>query len=250
MSAPLRNEASGPSRGICKGCNQPVHGEVLQASNALWHPEHFQCQNCATPLGTQPFFEYEGSPHCERCYKGMFMPRCAKCDKTIEDRIITALGKKWHPNCFTCSTCNQPFPGGSFFERDGFPYCSEHFHSNSRQICGGCQKPVVGETVNAGGQAFHPDCFVCNYCRKAFTDSSFHQVGGKVFCSLHYHAETGSICGGCQKAITGRSVNAMGKSWHPEHFVCGFCVNPLSGGNFTEKQGKPYCAECYSNLFE
>ncbi len=34
-----------------------------------------------------------------------------------------------------------------------------------------------------------------------------------------------------------------------EHFVCAFCVNPLSGGNYTEKQGKPYCAECFANLF-
>ncbi len=66
-----------------------------------WHPEHFACGNCHQELGTQPFFEYEGMPHCDKCYKGMFCPRCAKCDKPIMDRIITALAKKWHPDCFT-----------------------------------------------------------------------------------------------------------------------------------------------------
>ncbi len=101
-------------------------------------------------------------------------------------------------------------------------------------------------------------------------DGSFFESGGKPYCKLHYHAQTGSVCGGCQKAITGRSVNAMGKNWHPEHFVwcafqfefgffflcsdffffcSAFCVNPLGGGNYTEKQGKPYCKECFSNLF-
>ena len=165
-------------------------------------------------LGSQSFFEYEGQPHCEKCYKGLFCPRCAKCDKSITDRIITALGKKWHPDCFSCSTCNQPFPGGSFFERDGYPYCQAHY-SGASQICGGCNKPVVGECTNAGNRAYHPDCFVCAFCRKAFTDGSFFENNGQVYCKLHYHASTGSVCGGCQKAITGRSVNAMGKNWHP-----------------------------------
>jgi paxillin len=54
---------------------------------------------------------------------------------------------------------------------------------------------------------------------QAFVDGSFFESGGKPYCKLHYHAQTGSVCGGCQKAITGRSVNAMGKNWHPEHFV-------------------------------
>jgi len=248
--APINNTAaSGPQRGTCASCNNPIYGEVLQATGKSWHPEHFACGNCHQSLGTQQFFEYEGMPHCSNCYKGLFCPRCAKCDKPITDRIITALGKKWHPDCFTCSTCNQQFPGGSFFERDGYPYCSDHFYSNAVPNCGSCGKPVRGECTNALNQSWHVDCFVCQYCRKAFTDGAFFEVQGKPFCKLHYHANAGSVCGGCSKAITGRSVNAMGKNWHPEHFVCAFCVNPLSGGNYTEKQGKPYCGECFSNLF-
>lgn len=240
---------SGPLRGTCAGCNQQIHGEVLQSMNKLWHPEHFVCGNCHTELGFSQFFEYEGMPHCEKCYKGLFCPRCAKCDLSITDRIITALNKKWHPDCFVCSTCTQPFPGGSFFERDGYPYCSDHFYTSSVPNCGSCNKPVRGECTNALNQAWHVECFVCQYCRKAFTDGAFFEHQGKPYCKLHYHANTGSVCGGCQKAITGRSVNAMGKNWHPEHFVCAFCVNPLGGGNYTEKQGKPYCAECHANLF-
>ncbi len=39
--APIRNESSGPARGLCAGCNQQVFGEVLQSMGKLWHPEHF-----------------------------------------------------------------------------------------------------------------------------------------------------------------------------------------------------------------
>jgi len=92
----------------------------------MWHPEHFACGNCHNELGTASFFEHDGMPHCERCYKGLFCSRCGKCDKPIMGSVITALSKKWHVDCFTCSTCNQPFPGGSFFERDGYPFCKQH----------------------------------------------------------------------------------------------------------------------------
>ena len=119
------NSTSGPSRGNCAGCNQAVHGEVLQASGKLWHMNCFCCGNCADLLGSASFFEFEGSPHCEKCYKGLFCPRCAKCDKSITDRVVTALGKKWHPDCFSCSTCNQAFPGGSFFGNFDFDFDSD-----------------------------------------------------------------------------------------------------------------------------
>ncbi len=104
--APIRGESSGPSRGkmekldcfvvnfsvgLCAGCNQGVHGEVLQSMGKLWHPEHFNCGNCQQNLGCQPFFEYEGQPHCEKCYRGLFCPRCAKCDKVTIEKLFGFL---------------------------------------------------------------------------------------------------------------------------------------------------------------
>ena len=70
-----QNESSGPSRGMCSGCNQPVRGEVMQALGGFWHVNCFACGNCQEPLGSATFYEYEGQPHCEKCYKGMFCPR-------------------------------------------------------------------------------------------------------------------------------------------------------------------------------
>ena len=32
---------------------------------------------------------------------------CGACDKPIVGQVITALGRTWHPEHFTCNQCNQ-----------------------------------------------------------------------------------------------------------------------------------------------
>eukprot|EP01133_Synstelium_polycarpum_P001527 gene1527-1783_t len=233
---------TGPTpRGICGGCRKPILGETIQAMGKLFHPEHFMCQNCNSPIGTRNFYEQEGIPHCEKCYHELFCARCAHCDDPITDRCITALGKKWHIHHFVCTQCLKPFEGGNFFERDGRPYCETDFYSTFAARCGGCNQPIRGECINALGTQWHPEHFVCQYCQKSFASGTFFEFGGKPYCDIHYHQQAGSVCSGCGKAVSGRCVDALDKKWHPEHFVCAFCMNPLAGGSYTANNGKPYC---------
>ncbi|OWK11303.1 TGFB1I1 [Cervus elaphus hippelaphus] len=44
-------------------------------------------------------------------------------------------------------------------------------------------------------------------------------------------------------------VTALGRAWHPEHFVCGGCSTALGGSSFFEKDGAPFCPECYFERF-
>lgn len=243
-------DSSGPtSRGTCGGCRKPIYGESIQAMGKFYHPEHFACQNCQNPLGTRNFYEQDGLPHCEKCYQELFCARCAHCDDPISDRCITALGKKWHVHHFVCTQCLKPFEGGNFFERDGRPYCEADFYSTFASRCGGCNQPIRGECINALGTQWHPEHFVCQYCQKSFSGGTFFEYGGKPYCDIHYHQQAGSVCAGCGKAVSGRCVDALDKKWHPEHFVCAFCMNPLAGGAYTANNGKPYCKVCHSKLF-
>jgi paxillin len=236
------------SRGSCAACNRPILGEVISALGRIFHPEHFVCGNCQLPLGTSNFYEQDGVPNCERCYQELLCPRCAHCDEPILDRCVTALGKKWHMEHFICTQCLNGFPDGSFFERDARPYCEKCFTGAFAPRCAGCNQAVQGASINALGQQWHPNCFVCQYCQRAFT-GSFYDIGGKPYCDLHYHQQTGGLCAGCNKAVTGKCIDALGKKWHPEHFVCAFCMNPLAAGNFTENANKAYCRECHGKLF-
>jgi len=237
------------SRGACATCKGAILGEMIQALGKTFHPEHFSCGNCKNPLGSKSFYEYNGEPHCENCYQELFCHKCAHCDKPVLDRCITAMGKKWHPDHFICTQCLLPFKNGTFFERDGKPYCEQDFFGVFAPKCGSCNEPIRGDCINALGKQWHPEHFACAYCQKAFNGGTFFEYGGKPYCETHYHQQTGSLCSGCGKAILGRCVNALDKKWHPEHFVCAFCMNPLAGGSFTEHNNKAYCKECHGKLF-
>lgn len=41
----------------------------------------------------------------------------------------------------------------------------------------------------------------------------------------------------------------MGKTWHPEHFVCTHCQEEIGSRNFFERDGQPYCEKDYHTLF-
>ncbi|PRP80034.1 hypothetical protein PROFUN_12321 [Planoprotostelium fungivorum] len=239
----------GAGKATCKTCQQPIYGEIIQALRSSYHPEHFACGQCRSPIGTGLFFEYNNAATCERCYKELCCPKCAHCDKPITDRCVTAIGKKWHSDHFICTQCLRPFENGVFFERDGRPYCEADFYNVFAPKCAGCSEPVRGDCITALGTQWHPEHFECNFCRKSLVNSTFFEYGGKPFCEAHYHMQSGSVCGGCGKVIVGRSITAFGKKWHPEEFVCAFCAFPLSGGSYTEHNQKPYCKECHGTLF-
>lgn len=46
-----------------------------------------------------------------------------------------------------------------------------------------------------------------------------------------------------------RVIQALGVSWHAQHFVCGGCKKELGGGGFMEQAGRPYCGACYADKF-
>jgi hypothetical protein len=56
------------------------------------------------------------------------------------------------------------------------------------------------------------------------------------------------VCSVCQVGIEGRCVTALFKKFHPEHFVCSYCLAQLSQGTFKEQGNKPYCQRCYNRL--
>ena len=55
-------------------------------------------------------------------------------------------------------------------------------------------------------------------------------------------------CVACSKAIHGKLLNAMGRTWHPEHFVCAICEEELASKSFYEYDGKPYCEKDYNEM--
>ncbi|XP_074713653.1 transforming growth factor beta-1-induced transcript 1 protein isoform X3 [Strix uralensis] len=237
------------AKGVCGSCQKPIAGKVVRALGCAWHPEHFVCARCGGELGGGSFFEKDGVPYCPRDYGRLFSPRCARCAQPILDKMVTALDKNWHPEHFCCVKCGQPFGEEGFLEKDGQQYCRQDFAELFSSRCRGCGRPILEGYIAALEGLWHPECFVCRECFAPFVGGSFFEDGGHPYCERHFHARRGSLCRGCGEPIAGRCVTAMAQRFHPEHFVCAFCLRPLSKGTFQEQEGKPYCQPCFLRLF-
>ncbi|XP_021421146.1 transforming growth factor beta-1-induced transcript 1 protein isoform X5 [Oncorhynchus mykiss] len=237
------------SKGSCSACQKPVVGQVVTALGRVWHPEHFVCSECETELGSRNFFEKDGQPYCESDYFTLYSPHCAHCNKPILNKMVTALDKNWHPECFCCVKCSRAFGEEGFHDREGQQYCQQCFLSLFASRCQGCTQPILENYISALNSLWHPQCFVCRECYCPFVNGSFFEHEGQPLCEAHYHQSRGSMCQACQQPILGRCVTAMGAKFHPHHLVCHFCLKPLSKGCFKEQENKPYCHPCFIKLF-
>ncbi|XP_072523519.1 transforming growth factor beta-1-induced transcript 1 protein-like isoform X2 [Salminus brasiliensis] len=237
------------SKGNCSACQKPVVGQVVTALGRVWHPEHFVCSECECELGNRNFFEKDGRPYCEPDYFSLYSPHCAQCNKPILNKMVTALDKNWHPECFCCVKCSRTFGDEGFHDRDGKQYCQQCFLALFASRCQGCSQPIMENYISALNALWHPQCFVCRECFSPFVNGSFFEHEGQPLCEAHYHQSRGSVCQACREPILGRCVTAMGAKFHPHHLVCNFCLKPLSKGCFKEQENKPYCHPCFLKLF-
>jgi paxillin len=92
------------------------------------------------------------------------------------------LDKPWHPECFKCAGCGSPFStgsgGGSFMIRDDRPYC-QGCTDKTLGSCAGCGGKLTGAVLTALDRSWHPACFVCAGCKKAFTGGKFKMSPSK-----------------------------------------------------------------------
>ena len=71
----------------------------------------------------------------------------------LKGRQITAMGKPWHPECFTCTICVKPLTPESYKEHAGKPYCEDDYHKLFSPKCGGCALPITDVSITSSGQS-------------------------------------------------------------------------------------------------
>ncbi|CAH8833399.1 unnamed protein product [Trichobilharzia szidati] len=237
-------------RGECYACKKPINGTLITAIGKEWHPEHFTCASCRVGLVRQDFYERDDQAYCTQCHVQMFSPKCGYCGEAVVSKCVLALSRAWHHEHFFCYECHSNFNGLSpVHEQNGRLYCSNCYFTKFGTPCSGCQQPITDAYITALDMPWHKDCFTCRDCNKVLTGSNFHEIDGYAYCDSHYYSRRGLLCIACSLPITGRCVNALGKRYHPEHFICAYCLHPLQTGTFREHSGKPYCHQCFTQLF-
>ncbi|KAJ1508464.1 hypothetical protein HMI54_015476 [Coelomomyces lativittatus] len=235
---------------ICPGCNEPIKiGDTyISALDQRYHEMHLTCCVCNTVL-KQMLFEDNGKIYCELHHLEKTLPKCAFCNEFIKDRCVNALGQSFHPEHFFCSQCGVPFNESGYRIFEGKAYCEADYMAFFAPICASCSKAIASSTINALNKTFHSECFVCTDCKKPFRNNLFFPLDQLPYCEFHFHKRNGTLCLACDKPILSKYMEALGKKWHLEHFVCQSCEVSLTKSPFKDISGKPYCVPCYNRFY-
>ncbi|TGZ81692.1 hypothetical protein EX30DRAFT_253618 [Ascodesmis nigricans] len=139
--APSRtgHKRSATSKGICRGCSQPIYGKSISSADGRltgrWHKACFVCTTCKDPFSSIEFYVLDNLPYCGRHYHELNFTLCPTCDMGIEGPCLeTEDRRRFHPNCFACSTCHEIIAGTvDYYEVDGKPLCERHGRSLIQQ---------------------------------------------------------------------------------------------------------------------
>ncbi|XP_036814122.1 actin-binding LIM protein 2-like isoform X13 [Oncorhynchus mykiss] len=241
-------QGSGGSSSVpCQNCGKACKGEVLRVQNKHFHIKCFVCKVCGVDLAQGGFFVRQGEYICTLDYQRMYGTRCFSCEEFIEGEVVSALGKTYHPRCFVCVTCKQPFPAGDRVTFNGkecvCQNCTEPQSANSPapiqavHNCCGCGKEFKNEqSLVALDKHWHLGCFKCKVCNKVL-NAEYISKDGIPYCEVDYHAMYGIQCDSCKKYITGKVLEAGEKHYHPSCARCARCEQMFGEGEEMYLQG-------------
>ncbi|XP_043911848.1 actin-binding LIM protein 1 isoform X14 [Protopterus annectens] len=111
--------------------------------------------------------------------------------------------------------------------------------------CQKCGEPCKGEVFRVQSRHFHIKCFTCKVCGCDLAQGGFFIKNGEYLCTLDYQRLYGTRCHGCGDFIEGEVVTALGKTYHPNCFVCTVCKRPFPAGDRVTFNGKDcLCQHC------
>ncbi|XP_055609961.1 transforming growth factor beta-1-induced transcript 1 protein isoform X3 [Uranotaenia lowii] len=228
-------------------------GEYTKAMSKDWHSGHFCCWQCDESLTGQRYVLRDEHPYCIKCYENVFANSCEECNKTIgiDSKDLSYKDKHWHEACFLCNKCRISLVDKQFGSKADKIYCGNCYDAQFASRCDGC-----GEIFRAGTKKmeyktrqWHEKCFCCCVCKTAIGTKSFIPREQEIYCAGCYEEKYATRCVKCKKIITSGGVTYKNEPWHRECFTCSHCQVSLAGQRFTSRDEKPYCAECFGELF-
>ncbi|XP_036936351.1 actin-binding LIM protein 1-like isoform X1 [Acanthopagrus latus] len=184
--------------------------------------------------------------------------QCFRCGKPCKGEVLRVQANHFHVKCFTCKVCGCDLAQSGFFMKNGDFLCPLDFQRLHGTLCNNCREFVEGEVVTVLGKTYHPACFVCTVCKRAFPAGECVTFSGKdCFCQRCIRPVSPAPndvsypnnCSGCGRDIkNGQALLALGGQWHLGCFKCKACRKVLSGEYIT-KDGVPYCERDYQIQF-
>ncbi|NXN26872.1 FBLI1 protein, partial [Nycticryphes semicollaris] len=192
---------------ICAFCHKALGPQepTVEAMGKQYHADCFTCRTCQRHLAGQHYYQRDGRPTCDACYQAT-LEKCAKCQGLITECIIRALGKGYHPDCFSCTTCGRAIGAETFaVDEQDKVYCVDDFYRKYAAVCGACEQPIVPcgnkdtYKIECLGRSFHEGCYCCESCRTPLspepTEKGCYPLGDHLLCkSCHVRRRNESSC--------------------------------------------------------
>lgn len=118
-------------------------------------------------------------------------------------------------------------------------------------LCAHCSSQIRGPFITALGKNWCPDHFVCvnAQCRRPLADIGFVEEKGELYCEYCFEKYLAPTCDKCSTKVKGDCLNAIGKHFHPECFLCAYCGKLFGNNPFFLEDGLPYCETDWNELF-
>ncbi|XP_069194174.1 four and a half LIM domains protein 2 isoform X4 [Procambarus clarkii] len=238
----------------CAACDELIFsGEYTKAMSKDWHSGHFCCWQCDESLTGQRYVLKDDHPYCIKCYEAVFANSCEDCTAVIgiDSKDLSYKDKHWHEKCFLCNKCQVSLVDKQFGSKMDKIFCGPCYDAQFATRCDGC-----GEIFRAGNKKmeykarqWHEKCFCCCVCKTPIGTKSFIPRDQEIYCASCYEEKFATRCVKCSKIITSGGVTYKNDPWHRECFTCTNCNASLAGQRFTSRDDKPYCADCFGELF-
>ncbi|KDR20855.1 LIM domain-binding protein 3 [Zootermopsis nevadensis] len=118
-------------------------------------------------------------------------------------------------------------------------------------LCARCSSQIRGPFITALGKNWCPDHFVCvnAQCHRPLADIGFVEEKGELYCEYCFEKYLAPSCDKCSTKVKGDCLNAIGKHFHPECFLCAYCGKLFGNNPFFLEDGLPYCETDWNELF-
>nr|XP_034364421.1 actin-binding LIM protein 2 isoform X7 [Arvicanthis niloticus] len=136
-------------------------------------------------------------------------------------------------------------PGGGTVSQPQAAHAPLEKPASTAILCNTCGNVCKGEVLRVQNKYFHIRCFVCKACGCDLAEGGFFVRQGEHICTRDYQRLYGTRCFSCDRFIEGEVVSALGKTYHPDCFVCAVCRLPFPPGDRVTFNGKDcMCQKC------
>ncbi|KAK3583915.1 hypothetical protein CHS0354_033700 [Potamilus streckersoni] len=238
----------------CPACDELIFSsEYTKAMDQNYHKDHLACHHCDKKLIACRYILKEDHPYCIPCYQELFAHNCEECKKPIgpDYKDLSYKDRHWHEFCFKCVECSKTLVDQPFAPKNEKIYCADCHDNLFAARCDGCQEPFRGgmKKFEYKGRQWHEQCFCCMVCKQPIGNKSFIPRDQEVVCVPCYEDKFAQRCSKCNEVINKGGVAYKNMPWHRECFTCTNCNKELAKEKFTSRDEKPFCADCYADLF-